>query len=462
MATKKSEKPAKAGKAAKEAAPKTPKAVKGGNGGSFLKDALPALVLTVVALVVIQAAGWWLVNQAGQARRDEIASVYRQHYVAILAAYLHTYEDGAKALSDAELLPFVQPGADAGNDLVKRFPGAVFARVSPLVLDPAVPSGLSYAQQDMLARLASGKAMSPEVSFYDDGTVKAQVVTYARLLKGADGQPAAALMVGYPFAPLANALKGFAPEAGVVELTQKVGNEKASILKSGTTDAVATDSGATPNPVWELHFTPAPTLGRSHEAGRLLMAFVIVAPLVAGGLFLWTVLRLQRRTQADLVGVGGYFESLFHYGNRQRPALNYAISAQLLGEMDRHGGDLRAGRATTKSASDELGEIAGGDASELFGAPATKATRRPTPPPAEPEPAAAEPAAPAEARPPSGSAGPGAGRCAGKRPEYSRRASATWDPEMENAPEKAGACGLLRRNLQIRGLRSRGGSRPGG
>ncbi|HET8730287.1 MAG TPA: phosphomannomutase/phosphoglucomutase [Moraxellaceae bacterium] len=386
MATKKSEKakqPVKAGKAPKEAAPKAPKAAKVAGEGTPLKDGLPALLIMVVVLAVIQAAGWWMVSQAEQTRRDEIAGVYRQHYVAILTAYLHSYEDGPKSVPDAELLPLMQPGAVAGNDLVKRFPGASFALVSPLVLDPAVPNGLSFAQQDMLARAASGKAMHPEISFYDAGTVKAQVVTYARVLKGADGQPAGALLVGYPFAPLATALKGFAPDAGVVELTQKVGNDKASILKSGASDTPPTDSGTTPNPAWELHFTPAPTLGRSHESGFILLVFVLVAPLVAGGLFLWAVMRIQRRAQDDLAGVSGYCENLFHYGNRQRPALSYAMSAKLLGELDRFGAELRAGRAAVKPASDELGEIAGGDASDLFGA-AAKPARRPAPPPAEP------------------------------------------------------------------------------
>ncbi|HEX4869552.1 MAG TPA: phosphomannomutase/phosphoglucomutase [Moraxellaceae bacterium] len=389
MAKKKAEKPAKVEKAPQEKAPKTPKVRKEGN---FLRDALPALALALLALVAIQGTGWWLATKAEQARRDEIAGVYRQHYIAILTAYVRNYEEVVKALPDADLLPYMQSGAEGDNGLLKRFPGALFARVSPLNLDPAVPNGLSYAQQDMVLRIAGGKPANPEISFFDNGTLKTQVVTFARTLKGEDGRPAGALLIGFPFTPLANALKSFAPDAGALELVQKVGSEKASILKTGEGDAAPTDDGATPNPGWELHFTPAATLGRSHESSHLLLLFTVLAPLAAGALFLWAVLTLQRRTQADLAAINGYCENYYHYGSRNRPALNYAMSGQLLGDLDRYGTELRAGRVAAKPAHDELGEISGGDSSDLFGAsPAPRAPRAAAAPAPEPE----APAAPA-------------------------------------------------------------------
>ncbi|MCC2638829.1 MAG: algC [Moraxellaceae bacterium] len=394
MAKQKAQKAAKAEKVAKVKATAAPKPARVRKEGSFLRDSLPILALMLVVLAAIQVASYLMVSRAEQARRDEIASVYRQHYVGVLTSYVRNYEEVVKALPDADLLPYVQTSAEADTGLLARFPGALFARVMPLALDPATPSGLSYAQQDMVLRLAAGKEANPEISFFENGAIKSQVVTFGRVLKGEDGRPAGVLLLGFSFTPLANALKSFAPDAGAIELTQKVGNEKASILKSGEGVAQPGDSGATPNPGWELHFSPAASLGGSHDSSSILLLFAGLVPLVAGACAIGCVLLLQRRSRADLQGINSYCENFFHYGNRQRPALNYSDSARLLGDLDRYGAELRAGRVGAKGTpGDELGDmsIADGESSGLFAAapaPAPRPARAPAAAPAAPQPAA--------------------------------------------------------------------------
>lgn len=392
---KKADKPKKE-KVAPVKEPQAPKAPKARKEGSFLGDALPALAVLLLAIAALQAAGWWMVSRAEQARRDEIVGVYRQHYIAVLTSYVRNYEEVVKALPDADLLGYVAATPEAGGNVLSRFPGALFARVTPLVIDPAT-AGLSYAQQEMVQRLAAGKSANPEISFYESGAVKAQVVTFGRVLRGADGQPAGVLLLGFPFSPLANALKSFAPDAGAVELLQKVGDDKASILKSGEGEAVPGADASTPNPGWELHFAPAPTLGRSHQSSQLLLLFALLAPALAGACLAWAVLTLQRRARADLEAIDGFCEHYYHYGTRERPALNYGISSQLLGKLERYGAELRGARGAQKTA-DGLGDLpdAGDDATLFAAAPARPAPAAPVPAPASAPAAPAGPVVPAD------------------------------------------------------------------
>ncbi|MES2918662.1 MAG: phosphomannomutase/phosphoglucomutase [Pseudomonadota bacterium] len=364
-------KPAKAVAAKKVKAPKeakAPKEPKARKESSFLVASLPLLGLLLAALVALQVTAYRMVRGAEDQRRQEMAQVIRQHHVAMLASYLRRHEDMVKALPDADLLAYLQPGVDAGPDLVKRFPGAAVARVSALNVDPSAPGGLGFAQQDMVLRLAAGTAVHPEVSFMDDGQVKARVVTFSRLLKDAAGQPAGALLLSFPFAPVEAALKDFAPEAGALELVQVVGGEKASLLKTGDDSLVpaADAEGATANPGWKLHFTPGPQLGGTAQVAQLLLFLSILVPLLAVAAAAGIVFRLQRRTSDDLAVIDSYCENLFRYGARQRPGLNFTVSGRLLAALDRYGSELRGGRAPAAPA-DSLANLPGSDDEGLFG-----------------------------------------------------------------------------------------------
>jgi phosphomannomutase/phosphoglucomutase len=377
MAKKKSAK-ADTAKQAKPAKVNAPKARKESN---LLQQALPALVLLVVVLALVQGGSYLLASRGEQAQRSELVKVYRQHYVAALNSYVRNYEEVVKALPDGELLPYLQADATVDSGLLGRFPGALFARVAPLNLDPAVPNGLSFAHQDMVMRLASGKAATPEITFYEGGTVKAQVVTFARMLKDAEGKPGGILLLGFPFQPLEAELRRFAPEAGAIELLQKVGGEKASILKVGEGEPVPGADATTANPGWELHFAPAPGLGQT-GSGPLLLALMLLAPLLGGGLLAWAVLALQKKVKQDVEAIDTFSENFLHYGNRERPSLHFSLFAPLLAHIDQYGAELRAGRNAVRKPQDNLGEInvAGEDESALFGS-APAAAHAPAPDP---------------------------------------------------------------------------------
>lgn len=391
MAKKKAASAASGDKATAAKAAKAPKAPKTRQESNFLVASMPLLGFLLAGLIAIQVAAYLMVRGAEEERREEIAHVIREHYVAMLTSYLRGYEEVVKALPDADLLPYLQPGVDTGGDLVKRFPGALVAQVSALNIDPSLPSGLSFAQQDMVLRLAAGKAVHPEISFMDNGRVKARVVTFARQLKDAEGKPAGALLLGFPFAPMETALKNFAPEAGAVELIQKVGGEKATIFKAGDDSLVpsAEATGATPNPGWELHFTPGPQVGRAEEVTLLLLVFGILTPLLVAGCAFWNIFGLQRRTTEDLAVIDAYCDNLFHYGTRQRPGLNFTFSGHLLAALDRYGSELRAGRGAQAAGMaspslammDDLADLPDSDDDSLFGAP-TQPHRPASAPPA--------------------------------------------------------------------------------
>jgi phosphomannomutase/phosphoglucomutase len=343
MAKKKAEKAAAPAKPAASA--KTPKQ---SQEATLLLHALPAVLGLVVVLALVQAVAYYLVDRAQQTQRAELTQVYRQHYVDTLNGYVRHYERIVSALPDAELLPYLQPDATTDSGLRQRFPSALYARVAPVVLDPAIPSGLSFAHQDMVIRLAAGKPVTPEISFYDDGTVKEQVLTFARVLKDATGAPAGVALLSFPFSPLANAFKTFAPEAGAVELVQKVGTERATILKSGEGQLLPGADTSTANPGWELTFAPAPTLGTNPVLRKLMLALIVLIPLLAAGLLAGTVLSLQRKVKQDIDAIDNFSENFLHYGNRERPPLNFTFFSGLLSDIDRFGAELRAGRNAAK------------------------------------------------------------------------------------------------------------------
>lgn len=386
MAKKKAAAAAPAAKPANAAKP-----VKACQESNFLVASAPLLGFLLAGLIAIQVVAYLMVRGAEEQRRQEIAEVIRQHYVAMLGGYLRGNEAMVKALPDAELLPYLQAESGAGADLVKRFPGALMARLSPLSIEPTQDGGLSFAQQDMVLRLAAGKQVNPEISFLDDGRVKARVVTFARLLKDAGGQPAGVLLLGFPFAPMEAALRDFAPEAGTVELLQTVGGEKTTILKAGDDSVMpsAEATGATPNPGWELHFTAGPQVGLAKEVTPLLLIFGILTPLLVGGCAFWNIFGLQRRVTEDVALIDGYCEGLFREGTRQRPGLNFTFLGQVLTTLDRYGGSWRGGRSVEAAAApsqslamaDDLAGLLDGDDDSLFGKP-TRPSRPPSAPPA--------------------------------------------------------------------------------
>ncbi len=341
-------------KEAKSAAASKPQ--KARNESSLLKRGLPGLILGVVLVLLVQAGIYFF---AGKIQKDQAAALsglYRQHYVAMLDNYSRIYEGIVRSMTDDELWSFLQPNEQPDMGLAKRIPGALFARVVPATIDPAIPNGLSYAHQDMVLRLAAGQRVTPEISFYENGAIKEQVLTYARVLKAADGNTAVAL-VSFPFRDIATALKNFAPEAGKVELIQKSGAERATILSSGEGVEQADAELATSNPGWELRFSPAENLGHAGDESSVMMGLGVFVALAAGGLFAWILLSLQRAVDADVAAVDGFSENYFRYGNRQRPLINFSNFSLLIAHLDQYGSELRAGKGVSKPVSDNLGAL---------------------------------------------------------------------------------------------------------
>lgn len=326
------------------------------NESSLLKHGLPGLLLGVFLVLAVQAGIYFFAQKIQSDQSAALAGLYRQHYLTMLDNYTRIYEGIAKAVPDADLLSSVQPQAEPDAGLVKRIPGALFARVVPANIDPAVPNGLSYSHQDMVLRLAAGKHVTPEISFYENGNIKEQVLTFARLLKAADGS-SAVFLVSFPFKEIATGLKNFAPEAGKVELIQKSGSERASILSSGEGEEIPDADVSTANPSWELRFSPSPSLGHAGEEGSIMLALGVFVALAAGGLFVWILLSLQRAVDADITAVDSFSENFFRYGNRQRPLLNFSAFSLLLAHLDQYGSELRAGKGVSKQPTDNLGAL---------------------------------------------------------------------------------------------------------
>ncbi|MDI1301435.1 MAG: phosphomannomutase/phosphoglucomutase [bacterium] len=329
------------------------------NETTLFKAALPGLVLVTVLLLLVQGGILFFVNRVLDDQHAALARVYRQHYVSMLDNYIHNYDEVVKALPDAELLSYLPATTDGSdNRLTQHFPGAVFARVVPFTLDPATPNGLSFSHQDMVLRVAAAKKVTPEISFYEKGLLKEQVVTFARPLRSATGDMNAVLLISFPFKSMANALKNFAPDAGRVELIQRNGAEHASIVSAGEGIDLPGADVTTSNPGWELHFSPAATLGSSITEFGIMAALGLLAGLVVAGLFAWTILSLQRAIKEDANAVDGFSENYFRYGNRQRPLLHFSAFSLLMAHLDQYGSELRAGRSTGKSPSmDNLGEL---------------------------------------------------------------------------------------------------------
>jgi phosphomannomutase/phosphoglucomutase len=355
---------------------------------TLLKATLPWLAMLAAVLVLVQVVSSFLVWNGQARQRDVLASVYRQHYVATLDAYIRGHAAEVNALGDAELLASLQAAPDAPN-LAGRFPGAVFARVAPIHLDPAVPNGLSYAMQDMVLRLAAGKPVNPEISFYEQGPIREQVVTYVRPLKDAGGTVQAAFLISFPFKPLADALKSFASDVGRIELLQQNGKQKDVILGIGEGAETEGQPSATANPGWMLRFVPGSALGQQDLELGLLVGLGLLAVLAAIGLFVMAILALQRAVSEDVDAVDGFSENYFRYGNRQRPMLHFDVFSSLLAHLDQYGAELRAGRLVAKPA-DGMGSLADIGLSEedagtlLGGAPTPKAVKAaPKPAPAK-------------------------------------------------------------------------------
>lgn len=356
------------------AAPAKPK--KNKNESTLLKMGLPGLLLGVVLILLVQTGIYFFASKIQNDQTTVMANLYRQHYVSMLDSYSRFYAGVAMATPAGELLSYMQPQAEPDMGLAKHIPGAVFARVVPGNIDPAVPNGLSYAHQDMVLRLAAGKRVTPEISFYDKGAVKEQVLTYARLLKANDGSTAVAL-ISFPFADVASALKNFAPEAGRVELVQKSGSERATIISNGDGVEIPGADFSTANPGWELHFSPSASLGHGGDEGTIMLALGIFVAIAVGGLLVWILLSLQRAVSLDIAAVDSFCENYFRYGNRQRPLLGLSSFSLLMAHLDQYGSELRAGKGAGAAPTDNLGalDIVKNDAALLGDAPEPKVAK---------------------------------------------------------------------------------------
>lgn len=317
----------------------------GGKEKTLLQSGLPSLLLAVLILLTVTGGVYYVVESSAQDQHDAMAEVYRQHYLETLDAYLGAHEEIVLALSDEQLLPYVAETTDT-NTLTARYPGAIYARAVSANLDPALPNGLSFAHQDMVLRVASGKKVTPEISFYE----KEQVVTFARPIR-VNGQVVGVLLLSMPFKPLANALTRFAAEAGSFELIQRTGAESATILSTGSELDVGQPMIAAPsrNPGWEIRFSPIRTLGRDNPVSVFILGIGALATLLCGGLLLTMLLMIQKRLREDADALDGFCENYFRYGTRNRPSMNFRACAMVLARVEQYGSELRAGKIIAKS-----------------------------------------------------------------------------------------------------------------
>ncbi len=347
------------------------------NESTLLKQGLPGLILGVLLVLLVQGGIYFFAGKIQDDQASALTAVYRQHYLTMLDNYTHIYEGIVNDVPDAELLKYLQLQGEPDAGLVRQIPGAIFARVVPANIDPAAPNGLSYAHQDMVLRLADGKHVTPEISYYESGSIKEQVLTYARLLKAADGSKAVAL-ISFPFKDIATALKNFAPDAGKVELIQKNGSERATIINSGEGTEIPGADVSTANPGWELRFSPAANLGRAGGEGLIMLVLGVFVALAAGGLIAWILVSLQRNMNADIIAVDNFSENYFRYGNRQRPQLHFSSFSLLLAHLDQYGSELRAGKGVSKQPADNLGmlDMVGNETALLGDAPEPKTVKQ--------------------------------------------------------------------------------------
>ena len=304
--------------------------VKNSNGGdkagTLLQSALPSLLIAILIMLGVTGGTYYVVESVEKDQHEAVAKVYQQHYLETLDAYLRAHEDIVMALSDERLLPYIAESTEA-NSLTAHYPGAVYARAVSVLIDPALPNGLSFAHQDMVLRVASGKKVTPEISFYE----KEQVVTFARPIRE-DGKIAGVLLLSMSFKPLATALAGFAADAGALELVQRNDAEKATIISTGSGLDVESPIIASPslNQGWEVHFSPVRTLGRDNPVPVLILGMGVLASLLCGGLRLVMLLLINKRLLADASALDNFCENYFRYGTRSRPKMNFQACATVL------------------------------------------------------------------------------------------------------------------------------------
>jgi len=334
---------------------------------TLLRAALPGLVLAVVVMLAVTAGQFFLVERAATQQHEKQVEMYRQQFQAVLDGYLEGHEAAVSALGDADLLPYQFETAET-NTLTARYPGAVYARVVPVATDRTAVNGLTYAHQDMVLRIAGGQKVTPEVSFYEKGQLKEQVVTFARPVQDA-GKTVGVLLLSMPFEPLSVALRHLAAEVGAVELVQRVGQEAAVILTSGEGREVAAAGPvitSSRNPGWTLTFAPVKTLGRDVMVSMMVLGLGGLAAVLVGGLVFVMLRILQRWVHEDAGAINSFCENYLRYGNKQRPAMHFSASGLALSGIEKYGAELRAGKPAV--AGDGLEDIASDeDVSALFG-----------------------------------------------------------------------------------------------
>lgn len=337
-----------------------------GKEKTLLQSGLPSLLMAVLILLAVTGGIYQIVETSSKAQHEAMADVYRQHYLETLDAYLGVHESTVLALNDAQLLPYLAETTES-NTLTSRYPGAIYARAVGASLDSALPNGLSFAHQDMVLRVAAGKKVLPEISFYE----KEQVVTFARPIRE-NGQVVGVLLLSMPFKPLANALTRFTAATGAFELVQRNGTESATILSAGEGLDVGEPLIASPsrNQGWEIRFSPVASLGRDNPVPMLIIGTGILATLLCGGLLLAMLVLLQKRLREDADALDTFCENFFRYGTRNRPAMHFSACAAVLGRIEQYGAELRAGKVALRQGehADGLEELPhAGDAMELLG-----------------------------------------------------------------------------------------------
>lgn len=343
---------------------------------SLMKASVPGLVLAMLIMAGILTGIHLLAKQTLDTQRNAMVRLYMQHYVSMLDVYNRSTTDAANTLSDEELVSHMGVAVEGApsQGLEHYFRGATFAQLIPLA-SGIESSGLSFALTDMANRIAAGQTVRPEISFYEKGDINTQIVTHGRLIKNALGEPVAVFLIGFPFKNIADSLRNFAPEAGSIELVQKLGAERAVILKSGEGQETGALTSNTANPGWELRFLPSDALGKPGIEGTIILGLSIFAVVSIAGLLAWILMSVRREIRADVQSLDRFCENFYRHGNRQLPRLHLADFAGLLAHLDEYGKELRAGKMAALPV-DSLGDISlANDSTVLGDAPAPKSAQ---------------------------------------------------------------------------------------
>ena len=363
-----------------------PKAKKMRQPASLFKAGMLFAGAAIGLLLVLQVVVGFFLFQAGTTAREQQSALLLKHYLSVVNTQIDQYALAADGLAadPAPLLAVLAGGSTTAleQQLTHATPGAVEVRVVPAVLDPAVPTTLTYAQQDMVGRVAqTGKGLPPEQALLHD----TKVVALARPLKSG-GTVQGVVIVSFPLRPLGNALAEFASQGGKLELGQGFDKDKTTVVTVVGADvdtAGPLQAHATHDPNWELRFAPAVGLGRDALALPVQAALLLASVLAVAVLYVLGLRVLGKRLDDDIEQLDSFSENFIRYGDRRRPTLHLSNFAELLQHLELYVAEMRAGKGAVRSKDgNEPGIVAlqvGDDDAEMLLGPLAASFNAPEP-----------------------------------------------------------------------------------